>query len=122
MRILLLAALLPLAACDDGGKGARDAEIVKAARAGMNTVRGIPGGRTASFTAVRLIGGDTVCGMIDGNDGDGPRAFATKGQDVLLDDLRDPATKAAVDKACVGQPVHRIISRNDNFTDLDVAP
>lgn len=119
MRAALVLLLL-LAACDDGGTAARDAAYVKAARAGMNTVRGIPGGRTADFTEVRLVGADTVCGKVDGNDGDGPRAFAAKGTQVLLDDLRDPATAAAVAKACAGQPVREIVSRNAQFTDLEV--
>ncbi|WP_375249818.1 hypothetical protein [Sphingomonas sp.] len=111
---------LALAACDDGGSTYADAKLVKAARAGMMAVQGMPGGKTSTFTQVRLIGGATVCGMIDGNDGDGPRAFSAKGQDVLIEDKRDPATKAAIVKACVGQPVHEIVSRNAQFTDLAV--
>ena len=120
MRAAILLPLL-LAACDDGGENARNAAYVKAARAGMNTVRGIPGGRTASFTEVRLVGSDTVCGKVDGNDGDGPRAFSARGPDVLVEDKRDPATAAAVAQACAGQPVREIVSRNAQFTDLEVA-
>ncbi len=119
-RYALLLPLALLSACDDGGDTYADAQLVKAARAGMMAVQGVPGGKTSTFTAVRLVGGSTVCGMIDGNDGDGPRAFSAKGQDVLVEDKRDPATKAAVDKACVGQPVQEIISRNEQFTDLAV--
>ncbi len=118
-RCALLLPLL-LAACDDGGDTYADAKLVKAARVGMMAVQGVPGGKTSTFTAVRLVGGTTVCGMIDGNDGDGPRAFSAKGQVVQVEDKRDPATKAAVDKACVGQPVQEIISRNEQFTDLAV--
>jgi hypothetical protein len=120
MRALALLPLVALAACDDGGENARNAAYVKAARAGMNAVRGIPGGRTASFTEVRLVGADTVCGRVDGNDGDGPRAFSARGQDVKVEDKRDPATAAAVATACAGQPVREIVSRNAQFTDLAV--
>lgn len=119
---LALVPLLALAACDDGGENARNAQLIKAARAGMNTVRGIPGGKTASFTAVRLVGEDRVCGMIDGNDGDGPRPFGVRGQQVLVADRRDPASTAAVEKLCAGTPVREITSRNEQFTDLTVAP
>ncbi|MEH3047543.1 hypothetical protein [Sphingomonas adhaesiva] len=119
-RTSLLFLPLLLAACDDGGSTYADAKLVKAARAGMMAVQGVPGGKTSTFTAVRLVGKTTVCGMIDGNDGDGPRAFSAQGQTVLVEDKRDPATKAAVDRACVGQPVHEIVSRNGQFTDLAV--
>lgn len=117
----IVAAAACLAACDDGGANARNAALIKAARAGMNTVRGIPGGKTSSFTAVRLVGGTTVCGMIDGNDGDGARAFSARGRQVLVEDKRDSATRAAIDRACAGGPVHVITSRNAQFTDLGVA-
>ncbi|MEH3037065.1 MAG: hypothetical protein PGN23_11365 [Sphingomonas adhaesiva] len=119
-RRALILPLALLAACDDGGDTYADAKLVKAARAGMMAVQGVPGGKTSTFTAVRLIGGTTVCGMIDGNDGDGPRAFSAKGQQVLVEDKRDPATKAAGEKSCVGQPVYEIVSRNEQFTDLAV--
>lgn len=120
IRRALLLPLALLAACDDGGDTYADARLIKAARAGMMAVQGLPGGKTSTFTAVRLVGETTVCGMIDGNDGDGPRGFSARGQDVLLEDKRDPATKAAVDKACAGQPVQEIIGRNQQFTDLAV--
>ena len=122
MRLLPLAALFVVAGCDDGGENARNAHLIRAARDGMNTVRGIPGGRTASFTEVRLVGADTVCGKVDGNDGEGPRAFSAKGATVLVEDKRDPATLAPVERACAGKPVREIVSRNAQFTDLEVAP
>jgi hypothetical protein len=117
------ALLLALAACDDGGAAATDARLVKAARAGMMAVQGMPGGKTSTFTEVRLIGANTVCGMIDGNDGDGPRPFSAKGADVnnvLIADRHDPGIAVAITKACVGKPVYEIESRNAQFTDLTV--
>lgn len=119
MRRAPLLALL-LAGCDDGGENARNAALIKAARAGMNAVRGIPGGKTATFTAVRLVGPARVCGMIDGNDGDGPRAFTALGRSVQVEDKRAPATRTAIDRACTGAPIREITSRNAQFTDLDV--
>lgn len=120
MRALLPVALLALAAgCTDAQSG-EDAALLREARTGMNTVRGIPGGKTASFTAVKLVGKDTVCGMIDGNDGDGPRPFSVRGQDVQVADKRDPATAAAIAKACTDTPVYEIRSRNEQFSDLEV--
>ena len=121
MRAAAIAALLALVACDDGGTNARNAAAVKAARAGMNTVRGIPGGMTSTFTAVRLVGEDVVCGSIDGNDGDGPRPFSVRGQTVTIADRRNPATGAAIERTCSSGPVREITSRNDQFTDLSVA-
>jgi hypothetical protein len=120
VRRAALAPLLLLAACDDGGETARDAAYVKAARAGMNAVRGIPGGMTANFTEVRLVGDRVVCGKVDGNDGDGPRAFRAEGTQVQVEDKRDPATLAAIAKGCEGRPVREIVSRNAQFTDLEV--
>ena len=117
-RALLLLPLLA-GACVDENAG-RDARLLKAARDGMMAVRGIPGGRTATFTAVRLVGGTTVCGMVDGNDGVGPRAFSARGPAVQVADPRDPATATAIAKTCAGQPVHEIRSRNAQFTDLSV--
>ena len=120
MRIVIAAlALLSLAGCDDGGRNARNATLLKAAREGMNAVRGIPGGRTATFTAVRLVGETTVCGMIDGNDGVGPRAFSAKGDDVVVAEPRDPATAAAIERTCTG-PTTEITSRNGTFSDIGV--
>ena len=120
MRVALLLAALTLAGCVDENAG-RDAQLLRAARAGMNAVRGLPGGKTATFTEVRLVGGTTVCGKIDGNDGDGPRAFSAKGQEVAVADKREPATAAAIAKACAGSPVHEITSRNAQFSDISVA-
>lgn len=119
MRALALLPLALVAACTDKQTG-EDAALLRAARAGMNTVRGVPGGKTASFTEVRLVGADTVCGMIDGNDGDGPRPFSARGQEVQVADKRDPATAAAITKTCTGTPVYEIRSRNDQFSDLEV--
>ncbi len=118
-RALLLLPLL-LAACGEK-QAAEDARLLRAARAGMNAVRGIPGGKTANFTEMRLVGGTTVCGMIDGNDGDGPRPFSAQGQTVQVADKRDPATTAAIAKTCAGAPVHEIVSRNPQFSDIAVA-
>lgn len=117
--LLLLVPLL-LAGCDEK-QALADAKLIKAARKGMNTVRGLPGGRTATFTEVRLVGDDTVCGMIDGNDGDGPRPFATRGDDPVVADRHDPAASAQIAKMCAGKPVREITSRNQQFTDLEVA-
>ena len=119
MRALILLPLL-LAACGEK-QAAEDAALLRAARAGMNAVAGIPGGKTATFTEMRLVGRSTVCGMIDGNDGDGPRPFSAKGQEVQVADKRDPATAAAIAKTCTGQPVHEITSRNPQFSDIAVA-
>jgi hypothetical protein len=118
-RMLILLPLL-LAACGEK-QAAEDAALLRAARAGMNAVAGIPGGKTATFTQMRLVGGTTVCGMIDGNDGDGPRPFSAAGQQVQVADKRDPATAAAIAKTCSGQPVHEIVSRNPQFSDIAVA-
>ena len=119
MRAALVLLPLALAACVDENAG-RDAQLLRTARAGMNAVRGLPGGRTASFTEVRLVGGTTVCGKIDGNDGDGPRPFSARGSDVAVADMRDPASIAAIERNCAGQPVHELRSRNEQFSDLSV--
>lgn len=120
-RALALVAVLCAAGCVDSDKAAGNAAAVKAARAGMNKVRGIPGGMTSTFTAIRLVGDDVVCGMIDGNDGDGPRPFSVRGEQVTVADRRDPATAAAIERTCSSGPVREITSRNDQFTDLSVA-
>lgn len=117
-RMWLLGVFL-LAACGEQ-QAAEDARLLRAARAGMNAVRGVPGGKTATFTQVRLVGDTTVCGMIDGNDGDGPRPFSARGQDVAVADKRDPATAAAIAKTCGGTPVREIVSRNEQFSDIAV--
>ena len=121
----LLFATLVLCGCSKGAEGGTDGggerfQTLRAARDGMMKVRALPGGKLATFTAVRLVGGANVCGMIDGNDGTGPRAFAVVGNEVLLADPRDPATVEAVRKPCAG-PAREITSRNEQFTDIDVA-
>ena len=121
MRYALIL-VLTLAGCGSGdgvSQGERQ-QALSAARAGMNKVRGLPGGKQATFTEVKLVNGATVCGTIDGNDGTGPRGFAVVGDEVLLADPRDPATVAAVAAPCKG-PAREITSRNAQFSDLDVA-
>ena len=111
-----------LAACGgDGPDQAERQQALRAARAGMNAVRAIPGGKQASFTQVRLIGDDTVCGMLDGNDGFGARAFAVKSGMVTISDPHQPHNATAIKAACAGQPVRAITSRNAQFSDLDLA-
>jgi hypothetical protein len=87
----------------------------------MNTVRGLPGGRTATFTEVRLVGENTVCGKIDGNEGDGPRPFVAAGGMALVVDPSEPGHAETIAKMCAGKPVREITSRNAQFTDLQVA-
>jgi hypothetical protein len=120
MRHAVLLPLALLAACDDGGENARNAKLLRAARAGMNAVRGVPGGKTATFTQVRLVGATTVCGMIDGNDGDGPRPFSARGDEVTVADRHEPERLRVIAATCTGSPVHEITSRNPTFSDISV--
>ena len=122
IRALLIVTPIALAGCSsDGASQVERQRALKEARAGMGKVRALPGGRQATFKEVRLVGSDTVCGMIDGNDGVAPHAFSVSGGVVTIADERDPATGATVTAACTGQPSREITSRNAQFSDIDLA-
>ena len=117
------AILLVLAA---GGCGVGDSESDRAEKEQLQIVRrallqfkGEPGGATARVLDARLVNGRTICGHVDGNDGDGPRNFSITGLDVAVEQPGDAATLAEVAKHCIG-PSRQVRSRNAEFTDLSM--
>jgi hypothetical protein len=120
MRALLLLAVACAGCSDDGALQSVRYERARAARAGLYAVKAAPGGALARFVDVRLIGANIVCGTVDGQDGGGVRRFGVANGEAVIEQLGDPASLAAVEKACPAGPSRKVIGRNAAFTDISV--
>lgn len=124
MRQAFLAALasLPLAACSDGTEPTRPQhQLIAAVRQGIYAVKAAPGGALAQFSDVRLYGKGTVCGIVDAQDGGGPRRFAAVGGgEPVIEGSGDAAAGAKIAQTCKG-PARKVTSRNPGYTDIQVA-
>lgn len=122
---LLLSPLLlssPLAACSDGGEPGRpEHQLIAAVRQGLYAVKAAPGGAIARFADVRLHGRNVVCGRVDAQDGGGWRQFAAVGAgEPVIEGSGDPNAPAIIERTCRG-PARAVTSRNDAYTDIEVA-
>ena len=117
--------LLPLAmlgACGVGDSAAdrEQRADLKVVRAALTRLKSEVGGSTARVLSARLVGGRTVCGTVDGHDGFVGRRFGVTGDSVVIEQLGDPKTAAAIERACTGAS-REVVSRNAEFTDLGMA-
>lgn len=115
--------LLGCTACSDAADRAaqeRQQQSLRTVRDGLNRVRGTPGGSIATFTQVRLVGTDIVCGRVDGQDGFGARRFTTDGKAVTVEEPREPARLATIERECSKAPSRRVINRNPDYSDITV--
>ncbi len=116
----ILAGLTACSDAEDRAAQGRQQERLTAVREGLNRVRGIPGGSIATFTGVTLVGAKRVCGRVDAQDGFGARRFTTDGQAVTVEQPREPATIATVERECASGDARRVVNRNPDYSDITV--
>jgi hypothetical protein len=113
--------VLALPACSDGSEPMRPQhQLIAAVRVGLYAVKAAPGGALAQFSDVRLYGKGMVCGVVDAQDGGGPRRFAAVGGgEPVIEGSGDAAAGAKIARTCKG-PARKVTSRNPGYTDIQV--